>query len=94
MPQKKNSKVVSRTIKKKEPPRIHLEKEVNPFVKNLSTYLKHQGLEIELTLKDGQRFIVKSNRKLIDNEIIQYQGQAESFRVHLRDIQQADVYVV
>lgn len=73
---------------------IKLEKEVNPFVKNLTTYLKHQGLEIELTMKDGQRLVVKSNRQLVDDQIIQFKGSNESFRVNLSDVRQADVYVV
>lgn len=73
---------------------VNIEKEVNPFVKNLTTYLKHQGLEIELTLHSGKRLVVKSNRQLIDDQIIQFKGKSESFRVSLQDIRQADIYVV
>lgn len=77
-----------------KPKAVTIQKEVNPFVKNLTTYLKHQGLEIELTLHDGKRFVVKSNRQLIDDQIIQFKGRTESFRVNLHDIRQADIYVV
>jgi len=69
-------------------------KDTKDFIKTLKNYVKHQGLELELTLNNGQRIIIERNRKLEGNDIVQYFDNQEGIRVNLNDIKRADVYSV
>lgn len=58
----------------------------------LSKYLKHTGLEIELTLKNGQVITVSRLRKMENNEIVHTLENGEVRRIPLKEIQKAEIY--
>jgi len=64
------------------------------FQKILKHYMKHKGLQIELTLKNGSHVTVGGNRKLEEDSIIHlYRGQVD-FKVPLSEIKKADIYAI
>ncbi len=64
------------------------------FTANLEKYIKHRGLDIVFTLKNGQRVTMSGHRKIIGQEIVQYfQGEA-GISVHMNDVLTADIYAL
>jgi len=64
------------------------------FVNTLEKYLKHSGLEIVFTLKNGKRVIMNGKKQMEGNEIIQYLGKEKGIILDLNDIKSADVYAL
>lgn len=64
------------------------------FTKNIEKYIKHSGLEIVFTLKNGQRVALNGRRKLVGDEVIQYYGSEPGIIIPLTEIQSADVYAL
>lgn len=60
----------------------------------LGRYIKHSGLEIEVTLKSGETMLISKMRKLEGDEIIQFGKTGESGRIHLAQIKKAEVFAV
>ncbi|MDH5721295.1 MAG: hypothetical protein OEZ13_11880 [Spirochaetia bacterium] len=75
----KNEKITGSTIK---------------FQKILKHYMKHKGLQIELTLKNGSHVTVGGNRKLEEDSIVHLYRGKEDFRVPLSEIKKADIYAI
>ena len=72
-----------------------IEKELNPhFFTTLEQYVKHQTLEIELTLKNGQRVVIDKNRTIEGNEVVQVLEAGNDLRIAIQDIKKADIYAV
>ena len=70
------------------------EENKNEFVSTIEKYLKHRGLEIVFTLKNGKKVTMNGRRKLVGSDIIQYFGEEEGIILPLTDIQTADVYAL
>jgi len=70
-----------------------LKKDVNEFIETLTKYVKHQGIELELTLKDEKKVYVNRNRFLDGNELVQFYGDKETSRIHLTKIKKAEIFV-
>lgn len=64
------------------------------FTSNLEKYIKHRGLDIVFTLKNGQRVTMSGKRTIEGNEIIQYYGTEKGVIVQLQDIDSADIYAL
>jgi len=71
-----------------------MQAEKSEFTKSIEKYIKHNGLEIVFTLKNGQRVAVNGKRKLIGNDVVQYYGNEPGIIIPLTDIQSADVYAL
>ena len=72
-----------------------IEKQINAkFFKTLENYVKHKTLEIELTLKNGQKVIIDEHRELDGYDVVQHFDQGESLRIAISDIRSADIYAV
>ena len=71
-----------------------MKKNNEEFTKNIEKYIKHNGLEIVFTLKNGQRVAVNGKRELVNNEVIQYYGNEPGIIIPLTEIQSADVYAL
>ncbi|MES0488783.1 MAG: hypothetical protein ABUK01_02255 [Leptospirales bacterium] len=70
------------------------EENKNEFVNTIEKYLKHRGLEIVFTLKNGKKITMNGRRKLVGSDIIQYFGEEEGIILPLTDIETADVYAL
>ncbi|MDH5717996.1 MAG: hypothetical protein OEZ22_10200 [Spirochaetia bacterium] len=65
------------------------------FQKILKHYMKHKGLQIEVTLKNGENVTIDGNRKLSGNDIVRTDRWGiETFRVDITDIKKADIYAI
>ncbi|MCS6984933.1 MAG: hypothetical protein NZM25_07410 [Leptospiraceae bacterium] len=60
----------------------------------LSRYVKHSGLEIELTLKNGEIVTISPQRKIEGDEIVQFLSNGEVRRIPLKDIRKAEIYAM
>ena len=71
-----------------------LEAKQEKFKKILGTYVKHAGLEIELTLKDGKKLVISKKRELQGDFLIQTPKGGAQELIPLQEIQRADIYAV
>lgn len=60
----------------------------------LGRYIKHSGLEIEVTLKSGETMLISKMRKLEGDEIVQYSKTGEATRIAIKEIKKAEVFAV
>ena len=60
----------------------------------LNLYIKHKGLEIEITMKDGQTYLLDREREMSKDTIsfTPLHGQPKSIAV--REIKKAEVFAV
>lgn len=62
------------------------------FKKTILTYVKHKGLELELTLQDGNVVKMIGPRKVENEAIVQTYGDGRSVMVPLAHIRRAEVF--
>lgn len=65
----------------------------NKFRKVLSQYIKHQGLDLEVTLKSGERVTLSKMRSIEGDNIVSMTARGGRSILAIRDIQQLEVYV-
>lgn len=64
----------------------------NKFKKTILTYVKHKGLELELTLQDGNKIKMIGPRKVVDDTIVQKHADGNSLMVPIAHIRKAEVF--
>lgn len=65
----------------------------NKFRKVLSQYIKHQGLDLEVTLKNGERVTLSKMRVIEGDNVVSTTARGSRSILAIRDIQQLEVYV-
>lgn len=65
----------------------------NKFRKVLSQYIKHQGLDLEVTLKSGERVTLSKMRSIEGDNVVSTTARGGRSILAIRDIQQLEVYV-
>ena len=65
----------------------------NKFRKVLSQYIKHQGLDLEVTLKSGERVTLSKMRSIEGDNVVSMTARGGRSILAIRDIQQLEVYV-
>ena len=65
----------------------------NKFRKVLSQYVKHQGLDLEVTLKSGQRVTLSKMRKIEGDQVISTTARGIQSALAIRDITHLEVFV-
>ena len=71
-----------------------LEASQEKFKKILGTYVKHAGLEIELTLKNGNKLVIAKKRQMQGDFLIQTSKTGSEELIPIQEIQKADIYAV
>lgn len=69
-----------------------IEKTHDHFVKMIKRYVKHKGLELELTLKNGETILIKRDRELVGQFIVTGATNSPQAKIALSEISRADVY--
>lgn len=65
----------------------------NKFRKILAQYVKHQGLDLEVTLKSGERVTLSKMRTIEGDKVISFTARGGKSELAIRDIKQLEVYV-
>ncbi|HMV37504.1 MAG TPA: hypothetical protein PKD60_16495 [Turneriella sp.] len=65
----------------------------NKFRKVLSQYVKHQGLDLEVTMKNGERVTLSKMRKIEGDQVISTTARGVQSALAIRDIQHLEVFV-
>ncbi len=65
----------------------------NKFKKILSQYVKHQGLDLEVTLRTGERITLSKMRSIEGDNVISTTARGGRSVLAIRDIQHLEVYV-
>ncbi|MFO1480413.1 MAG: hypothetical protein U1F40_09465 [Turneriella sp.] len=65
----------------------------NKFRKVLSQYVKHQGLDLEVTLKTGERVTLSKMRIIEGDNVVSLTARGGRSILAIRDIQHLEVYV-
>jgi hypothetical protein len=65
----------------------------NKFRKVLSQYIKHQGLDLEVTLKNGERITLAKMRRIEGDKVISTTPRGVQSALSINDIQQLEVFV-
>jgi len=65
----------------------------NKFRKVLSQYVKHQGLDIEVTLKSGERVTLSKMRKIEGDRVVSTTARGIQSALAIRDIRHLEVFV-
>ena len=65
----------------------------NKFRKVLSQYVKHQGLDLEVTLKTGERVTLSKMRVIEGDNVVSLSARGGRSILAIRDIQHLEVYV-
>lgn len=65
----------------------------NKFRKVLSQYIKHQGLDLEVTMKNGERVTLSKMRAIEGDNVVSLTARGGRSILAIRDIQQLEVYV-
>ncbi|HMV37439.1 MAG TPA: hypothetical protein PKM44_16315 [Turneriella sp.] len=65
----------------------------NKFRKVLSQYVKHQGLDLEVTLKTGERVTLSKMRVIEGDNVVSLTARGGRSILAIRDIQHLEVYV-
>ncbi|MCS6971977.1 MAG: hypothetical protein N2Z22_03985 [Turneriella sp.] len=65
----------------------------NKFRKILAQYVKHQGLDLEVTLKNGERITLSKMRRLEGDRIVSFNARGARSELPIQEIQQLEVYV-
>ncbi len=65
----------------------------NKFKKVLSQYVKHQGLDLEVTLKTGERITLSKMRKIEGENVVSTTPRGVQSHLAIRDIQHLEVFV-
>lgn len=63
------------------------------FRKILGQYIKHKGLDIELTMKDGNRLVMTKMRRIEGEILVQTNARGETSVIPIQDIRNLEVYV-
>lgn len=72
----------------------NIEANQDKFKKILGTYVKHAGLEIELTLKNGNKLLIAKKRALQGDFLIQTSKSGSQEIIPIQEISKADIYAV
>ncbi|GAB4433122.1 MAG: hypothetical protein OHK0011_16110 [Turneriella sp.] len=65
----------------------------NKFRKILAQYVKHQGLDLEVTLKTGERVTLSKMRVIEGDNVVSLTARGGRSILPIRDIQHLEVYV-
>lgn len=65
----------------------------NKFKKVLSQYVKHQGLDLEVTLKSGEKVTLSKMRAIEGEHVVQTTSRGARSILAIRDIRQLEVFV-
>lgn len=65
----------------------------NKFRKILSHYVKHQGLDLEVTLRSGERITLSKMRTIEGDNVISTTARGNRSVLPIREIRQLEVYV-
>lgn len=65
----------------------------NKFRKILAQYVKHQGLDLEVTLKNGERITLSKMRSIEGDKVISVTARGAKSELAIHDIKQLEVYV-
>jgi hypothetical protein len=65
----------------------------NKFKKVLSQYVKHQGLDLEVTLRNGERVTLSKMRAIEGDNVVSLTPRGGRSILAIRDIQHLEVYV-
>jgi hypothetical protein len=65
----------------------------NKFKKILSHYVKHQGLDLEVTLRNGQRITLSKMRSIEGDKVISTTARGGRSVLAISDIQHLEVFV-
>lgn len=65
----------------------------NKFRKVLAQYVKHQGLDLEVTMKSGERVTLSKMRKIEGDQVISTTARGVQSALAIRDIQHLEVFV-
>ncbi|MBV6493206.1 MAG: hypothetical protein LDLANPLL_01221 [Turneriella sp.] len=65
----------------------------NKFKKILSQYVKHQGLDLEVTLKTGERVTLSKMRKIEGDHVVSRTARGAESSLAIRDIRHLEVFV-
>lgn len=65
----------------------------NKFKKVLSQYVKHQGLDLEVTMKSGEKVTLSKMRKMEGETVVSTTARGVQSALAIRDIQHLEVFV-
>jgi hypothetical protein len=65
----------------------------NKFRKILSQYVKHQGLDLEVTLRTGERVTLSKIRQIEGDTVVSFTPRGGRSVLPIRDIKHLEVYV-
>ena len=65
----------------------------NKFKKVLSQYVKHQGLDLEVTMKTGERVTLSKMRKIEGDHVVSTTARGIQSALAIRDITHLEVFV-
>jgi len=63
------------------------------FKKILSNYIKHKGLDLEVTMKSGEKLTLSKMRKIEGEQLIHMNARGHESSLYIRDIRNLEVFV-